>query len=433
MRKKMTLILILSLVIAGCFDQSIEINIKPDGSGIISVWITVDRAEALLVSVISNHDLEAEKKLVLQELDSIFDGRDGLGLINHDIISMGEDFVLRYRFWFDSPDALNKFMSDPNLEGQVLLPTKGEIKYSALNIQCGKRYDVSFALPQRPAANLIHFGNPSIDNLSSYLKGELARKFYSGRFHIWMTMPGQIRSVNQGSIDPIGRPVRLTTVRDALVSGINLAAISEDRCEDLGQKAEPLSDKKELAENLEILTQGPAPNFREWNRSAFFVPHVWNIHMDIDASNGVKASYKVIFQVKNGFEKPFESYLPILLMAFPQLEGANEIRKENTSDGDISYIFAAKEKVNLQNTGSRLLFLGKEEGKYVFRANLPNISIPNDFFSDSPGIPFISVKVKMPREVVQTNGIKSDNTTVFWSITDKMMIQDRITLEAITK
>jgi len=367
------MVILIVLLLSGCFDLETEVRFLDDGSGFVTQWVRMDIADVAAAAVLSGTTVEQWSAEVISGIDNAFFDRTKVELLDRVTYTSAGKLVLRYRFVFHSAAGLNEFLADPDLFQQLVFPAGGHFRFSKTKDKagCSNDFIVDFLFPPRGEQNISKLGYSDIDRLSADEKEPIIRKFYSGKMNFRIALPGKTQSHSAKLLDVGGYPVFKTNVLGFFRNGLKGKVASREKCNNESLGKSPETGK--TVDKPVPITIGPTPDSFELQKVAKGLPHFLNILYQFDCNSKGGVIITAVFFVTEPLRGPFEFYFPLLFGAFPHMEAEYDLELGKVEPNLFKYTFKTKKPIKFSKLKSHYLFYGKEKGNYVFRMNLPKL------------------------------------------------------------
>ena len=421
-------LLVLLIGCTGCFDLETEVRFLEDGSGFVTQWVRMDEADLMAAAALNHTTVAAWSAEVLAGLEASFAEVEGVRLLDRDVRNEAGRITLYYRFVFDATEALNAFLSDPALAEQYILPARGRFDFRAMPASCGGAYEMSFAFIPRDEQTLSRFDSAEIDGLEDREKEAVVKKFFSGSMLLRIVLPGTARVHNAPGTDGRGHPVYRSTVLDFFRKGQQGAVRSKVQCKD--GVPDLLAPPDAVAEPI---TMGYVPTSDEIARVAAAAGNFADILYEYDCDKKGRVTIAATFLVAAPLQGPFEFFFPLLFNAFPRMETDYKVAIDQVESKIFRYRFALKKPIKMSQLKSHYLFFGKEKGIYIFRTNLPQMKFAGPPAVATAATTLVRVRATLPAPIRVSNATEVRGETAIWVLTDRMLRENRITLEALTE
>lgn len=423
------LLLAVALTASGCFDVDTEVKVLPDGSGFVTVWVRMTTRLAAIGTAARGSSLAAEKVALLRRLDEIFYEREGVRLVDRNIVEEADSQVLRYRYSFDDAAALNRFWADAENAKQDVTISGAKLNLVRTGADCGASFDATVSFAPRPLEQILEIGTAVFGKQTPETKAQLAEEYYKGRFRLRLVLPGQTAGADADQVDTAGRPIWQKSLYELLRTGLVAKAASRLDCD--GNTARPAAADESFPAPAETISDGPRPTMAEVLEALNGLGDL--VTMEIRADVDKKSSLRLTYRIDSRVDQPVQNLLLALLAPLPTLAEDWEWQSSRDKDGFLRLTLRTKKPLRLDQTGSGFLFAGRDGNHFTFRLKLPPLVLARAARGpDDPGPVMVKVRVKMPRRIAQANATFVEGQSARWVLTQRDLVEP-VVLEAISE
>jgi len=429
MMTKKTFIILLTVAAAlfatGCLDWETEVRILPDGSGILTGWISTDRRDAVLGASLLDRDVYREIDMMISRLKDAAEETSGVNFLNYSLLEEGEKLVLRYRYVFDHIGALNDFWRSQAAKRIPFLLAGASLDFKSGGGFCGV-YAASMKVEPRTPDHMLWPMMDDFARLNDATFNLLLEKMYSGVFRLRLALPGEMKAGDAQIFDIRSMPVYETTLKDIFLKGLRAKVGSELPCPKDGDKAKV----EGYDEGDRSISYGRAPKFSDLLFAVRSLPRFVYTSIEIEQVSYRKAYVSVVIEAKEPIADALKFYLPLLLTILPSASKDMELSTE-TRDGSVFYRMKTRKAFDFQKLKSSAVFVGWDRGRDVFRMRLPVFPVSGDS-SEGEAVEMLRISVKLKHEISMSNATQITGREAVWRLTDRMLSQ-KVVLEALSK
>ncbi len=414
-----------ALVATGCLDWETEVRILPDGSGILTSWISTDRRDALLGASLLDRDIHQEIDKMVFRLQDAAKETGGVNFLDYSLLEEGEKLVLRYRYVFDHIGALNNFWRSQDAKQIPFLLADSRLDFKSGGGLCGV-YGASIKVEPRTPDHMLWPMMGDFARLDDATFSLLLEKIYSGVFRFRLALPGEMKAGDAKKFDIRSRPVYETTLSNLFHVGLRAKVGSELPCPKAGDKAKV----EDPDEGDRSISYGRTPKFSDLLFAVRTLPRFVHTSIDIEQISRRKAHVRVEIEAKEPMADAFRFYLPLLLTILPTAIEDMELTTE-TRDGSVFYRMKTRKAFDFQKLKSSAVFVGRDKSRDVFRMRLPIFPVFGDS-SEGEAVEMLRISIRLKHEITMSNAAQIKDREAVWRLTDRMLSQ-KVVLEALSQ
>ena len=405
--------LILTLFATGCFDLEAEIKMLDDGSGFVTVWARMPTRMAMIASILMGSDLERESTRVLTGLDDVFAEQPGLRLAERTIFSSGTDHILRYRYSFDNVQLLDQFWAAEENQRQDITLHDLKAVFNKIGNDCNAKYHLEVAFAPIPPNRIYELGTRIFADQPERIRRQLFEEYYKGAFRLRLVLPGQNAGSDAPLVDVAGYPVWQTTMIDLYRLGLSAKTDSEVQCH--GGTARFSGADEKIPVPAEPITAGPLATMPDVSQSLNNLGYLISLDMNIVA--GKKSTMQITYRIDQRIDQPTRSFLLLPFATMPSLAQDWESAVSRDPAGNTLFRIQTKHPLRLDETGSSFLYAGKDQGRFIFRMNLPQLIFLTHPAPEAVGPVVIKIHLQMPATIKGGNATMLNGDKAEWILT----------------
>ncbi len=423
--KKFALLAFCVLLLSGCFDVETEVNIMRDGSGFVTVWMRIPERALALFMALNGISLEVEQARVVQLIDQMFVNQSGVRLVERYYFREGENQVLRYRYLFETTDALNTFWSTKITDVPWALHN-AKISWNHTGQDCDARYTAMVEITPRPQSEIYDFAGSEMADQPVGLRRMFAEEMLKGDFRLRVVLPGVNFGTDPTFIDAGGYPIWQTSMFGLFQDGLQARTTSRMDCAAEGARAPQPGESYPMPTTS--MTVGPHAAMGEVLRVLGDLGQL--VRLDINVTVHRRSEMSLTYRLDPRVSETMRSLLTLPFVTMPTLAQDWDVSTTEIPNGPVLFQIKTKRPLRLDETASPFVFAGFDGDRYVFRMKMPKLSFATDRPPEAPGRVVLKARVKMPGPIRASNATVVRDETAEWVLTERDLTQP-ITLEAI--